>query len=394
VPAVANHGDGTYTGTSASNANVSLMVSGDSVTASVANDPCGGSASRQAAIDPNQHTFSSADLSFRIAGRFDAPNQGSGSYQFMGCLSVDFTVTREQPPAPEPPPPEQPPGITKTETVVREDARFAIFTFTLSNPLLSPYAVEVQTRDGTGRRGAKAGKDYLPVRGTVVFPPGETQKQIYVPIKEDHKDEKKREIFYVFSPQDGETTGGIWDNDVDPLSGCKCEEARLLRPKKLKPEAWLFAPACTTGTPPPGQSQPAQSVPCQFATVRIPLRYFVRCTPPAQPPGCSAELLHDEDFFEASWNASGVNDLHVLPRRHTCSAKCNEKEEQEVWFTYTGWVTDDWPTEGNLRFRWVLRCEDKEQKVTVRARVTFPRVPTTVPDAVQGQVDLDYEFGM
>jgi hypothetical protein len=358
-----------------------FSVSGDMVTSFTATWPCSpmSETSNFGPVPINTSTTPHTFNDTNVGGAFE-PGGAEGQYvnSMSGC---HFTWTATLRPA------QPPPTITKTPTVVKESARFAVFLFTLSHSMQTRFTIQVDTSDGT----AKEGKDYLPVHGSVTFQPGQTQKEILVPILEDKRDEKRKEVFFLSSPQDGRTTGGIKDNDVDPLTGCKCDEARLLRPKKLKPEAFLFQ----TADPGGGSPQPLPtSNQYRFVNVRIPLRWIVKCSPPAQPGGCSAELAHDQNFFQASWNAPDVKDLHVLPRRHTCSAKCNEKEEQEVWFIYTGWVTGlQWPTEGTLRFRWTIICEGKKHKVTVEAKVTFPYTPTQDNEAVPGTVELDYNFG-
>ena len=69
----------------------------------------------------------------------------------------------------------------------------AVFTVTLSPPNIEQIVtVDFSTMDGT----AVADKDYLPVKGTLTFLPGETTKTITIEVKSDSKKESS-ETFYV-----------------------------------------------------------------------------------------------------------------------------------------------------------------------------------------------------
>lgn len=58
--------------------------------------------------------------------------------------------------------------------------RTAVFTVTLSKVSTKPVAVAYATKDGT----ATAGSDYTAVSGSLLFQPGQTSKQINVPIRD------------------------------------------------------------------------------------------------------------------------------------------------------------------------------------------------------------------
>lgn len=58
--------------------------------------------------------------------------------------------------------------------------RTAVFTVTLSKVSTRPVAIAYATKDGT----ATAGSDYTAVSGSLMFQPGQTSKQINVPIRD------------------------------------------------------------------------------------------------------------------------------------------------------------------------------------------------------------------
>lgn len=368
APVLANHSDGTYTGASASNGTVTLMVTGNTLNISV-NDPCGGSDSGQTTIAPT-HTFNFDDgVDFAILGEFHQPFQARGNYQVtMGCPLTTWTA-------------DIPPTIDIGDhATAKEGKHWAAFPVQLSHAIQGAVQVGFQTMNGS----AVAGKDYLSISGTMLFMPGETQQQIRVPILDDSKhDKKKKESFRVIlsNPQgatiaDGDGDGWITDNDKSrrQLSGCECQDFKFLKPKK-KPEAFLFEEP-TTGL--------------RFVNLKIPVRYKILCS--MGPLGCAAYVFLDEKFTKVTWNAPGVIDLHVLPKVLGCGGPCNGKwTEGETGFIYTGLVTGDWPTSGSLRFHYRDTCGD-EAELKVEATVTFPGPPPS-GGAIQGDVDIDYTFG-
>ncbi len=368
TPVLANHSDGTYVGTSASNGSVTLKVSGNILDVSVT-DPCGGSRSGQTTIGGPNHIFNFTNgVDFGILGEFHQPNQARGNYQVTaGCPVTNWTA-------------DIPPTIDIGDGKAKEGKHWAQLPVQLSHPIQGVVQVNFQTMDGS----AVAGKDYLSLSGTMLFMPGETQKQIRVPVLDDSKhDKKKTERFRVIlsNPQaatiaDGNGTGSITDNDKSrrQLSGCECQDFKFLKPKK-KPEAFLFEEP-TTGL--------------RFVNLKIPVRYKILCS--MGPLGCAAYVFLDEKFTKVTWNALGVIDLHVLPKVLGCGGPCNGKwTEGETGFIYTGLVTGEWPTSGSLRFHYRDTCGD-EAELKVEATVTFPGPPPS-GGAIQGDVDIEYTFG-
>jgi len=371
TPVLANHSDGTYVGTSASGGSVTLMVSGNTLNISV-NDPCGGSRSGQDTIDPN-HTFNFDNgVDFGILGEFHQPNQARGNYQVtMGCPQTMWTA-------------EIPPMIDIADHVSVKEGKnlWALFPITLSHASMNPVLFGVQTMDGS----AVEGRDYLGGSGTAMIMPGGTQYMIRIPILEDRKDskkEKKKESFHVLlsNPQnatiaDGDGDGWITNNDLSPqqLDACKCQDFKLLKPKK-KPEAFLFEVDAIA----------------EFVNLKVPVRYKIRCT---QGPGnCAAWGVLNEKASKVEWDAP-VQDLHILPKRLGCHGKCNDLfEEGETQFIYTGRVTTNTsPTMGTFRFVYDFYCDGLTTRLTVEGTVTFPGAPG--PDeAVEGTVTIKYKFG-
>lgn len=77
---------------------------------------------------------------------------------------------------------EGPPSVSINDvTVVENTGNEATFTVSLSNPSSSPVTVYYTTSDGT----ATAGKDYTAKSSSLTFAPGETSKEIDVPILDD-----------------------------------------------------------------------------------------------------------------------------------------------------------------------------------------------------------------
>ena len=95
MPAAAQAGqsDTTYTGTSGNGAAVTLSVTGNIVDFSVANDPCGQSASGQATID-ERHWFGGQAGNLLFGGWFSESNTVQGKYQFMRCPLVHWKAEK------------------------------------------------------------------------------------------------------------------------------------------------------------------------------------------------------------------------------------------------------------------------------------------------------------
>ena len=78
--------------------------------------------------------------------------------------------------------------------------------------------IEWETLDGTGSKGAKAGKDYVGASGTLVFSPGETEKTIRVKVIDDTQVEGTEVMLLYLTSDDavinGFAVGTIEDNDA------------------------------------------------------------------------------------------------------------------------------------------------------------------------------------
>ena len=91
-------------------------------------------------------------------------------------------------------------------------------TVTLSTSSTLPVSVDYSTANGT----ATAGADYTAVNGTLNFAPGETVKNILVPIINDTMDEPSETFFVNLSNAtnstilDAQGQGTITDNDAAP----------------------------------------------------------------------------------------------------------------------------------------------------------------------------------
>ncbi len=117
------------------------------------------------------------------------------------------------------------PSLSINDATVDEDSFFsggtAIFEVTLSPAAASVVTVDYATGDGT----AVAGSDYTTQNGVLTFNPGETSKQISVPILQDDYDEGSAETFTVQLSNannanlvDGAGQGTITDNDTARLA--------------------------------------------------------------------------------------------------------------------------------------------------------------------------------
>jgi predicted extracellular nuclease len=95
----------------------------------------------------------------------------------------------------------------------------AVFTVTLSSPAAGAVTVDYATADGT----ATAGGDYTPTSGSLTFAPGETTKQISVPIVGDVTIEQTENfVLNLSNPSgatiaDGQGQGTITNDDVPPV---------------------------------------------------------------------------------------------------------------------------------------------------------------------------------
>jgi pimeloyl-ACP methyl ester carboxylesterase len=108
-----------------------------------------------------------------------------------------------------------PPVITIADASVTEGDGVIRTTVALSRASGQPVSVHYGTADGT----AKAGEDYEPASGTLVFAPGETTKTITIVIKGDKKKEGKETFFVKLWQADNAlllddlALGAIFDDD-------------------------------------------------------------------------------------------------------------------------------------------------------------------------------------
>jgi hypothetical protein len=95
------------------------------------------------------------------------------------------------------------------------------FNVTLSAPSTSPITVNYSTADGT----ASAGSDYSAVSGTITFAPGQTSRQIVVPVLGDATQEANETFVVKLAGASGATlarpqaTGTIVNDDAAPAAG-------------------------------------------------------------------------------------------------------------------------------------------------------------------------------
>jgi uncharacterized repeat protein (TIGR01451 family) len=114
-----------------------------------------------------------------------------------------------------------PPSLSISDATVTEgdtDTTNATFTVTRSGDKSDSSTVDYATQEGS----ATEPEDYTRTSGTLTFDPGETSKEIQVPVKGDTQDEPE-ETFQVnlsaptgATISDGEGTGTITDNDPTP----------------------------------------------------------------------------------------------------------------------------------------------------------------------------------
>lgn len=81
--------------------------------------------------------------------------------------------------------------------------RFAVLPVTLSSAATEPVTMDYATVDGT----ARAGDDYAPREGTLVFPPGQTRKAVLVRILGDKAPEPTESFAVLLSAASAATIG-------------------------------------------------------------------------------------------------------------------------------------------------------------------------------------------
>jgi large repetitive protein len=192
---------------------------------------------------------------------------------------------------------ERAPALAKTGSIVTEGSGEAL-RFTLE--LEAPSAFTVQADYATVDGSARAGEDYLPVAGTVVFEPGRTRVEIDVPLVDDRVAEPHETVLLELSALLGvgtverRTDGLILDDDG--LAGGECPGPELVvngggevADASGGPAGWISTGAPWTRTPSPA-----------------PVEGSVVLAPPAE---ADAELYRDVDLspFAAAIDGGGLD---------------------------------------------------------------------------------------
>ncbi len=117
-------------------------------------------------------------------------------------------------------------SVTNQPVILESMAGKSSLAFCLRRQLAlgTTVQVDVATSDGS----AVANKDYVPVSGTVIFAPNETEKQVLVPILDDSVYEMVEKVnFHLSNPQgalvdswEGQSVGILYDNDAPPVLTC------------------------------------------------------------------------------------------------------------------------------------------------------------------------------
>jgi Ca2+-binding RTX toxin-like protein len=159
---------------------------------------------------------------------FSFPSVGPSRYQLQverettGIASIEAfsSPIYHESPAGTPPPPSA--AITDVSVIEGDSGtRDANFTVSISNPAPGPVSVDYATADGT----ATAGTDYESRNGLVTFQPGETSKQVTVPVIGDTLEEPDEGFSVTLSNPagvtivDGQGEGTILDDDAAPGAG-------------------------------------------------------------------------------------------------------------------------------------------------------------------------------
>ncbi|WP_433077943.1 choice-of-anchor P family protein [Dactylosporangium sp. CA-052675] len=114
------------------------------------------------------------------------------------------------------------PGLTVNDVSVNEGAGSATFTVALSAPATTPVTVHYATANGT----ATAGADYTAGSGELTFTPGQTSRQVVVPILNDTVDEPAETYTVTLASAsgaaitDGTGLGTIVDDDRNGTFSC------------------------------------------------------------------------------------------------------------------------------------------------------------------------------
>ena len=140
-------------------------------------------------------------------------------------------------------------SISDAQVVESDGTAELVFTVTLSRASDSPVSVRYATTDGT----ASAGSDYEAAVGTIVFAPGEIEREIRVVVTGEQTVEPDETMGVVLSDsegaaiRDGQAVGTIFDDDTPPSveiydativegdSGTTVAEFRVELSRDLKP---------------------------------------------------------------------------------------------------------------------------------------------------------------
>ncbi len=113
------------------------------------------------------------------------------------------------------------PEVTVGDQTAAEDGGALVFTLELHAPAVETGTVdyEVMVLNSAGPAAAVPGQDYTPVSGTVTFGPGDTEKQVRVPVPDDNADEVDKQFLLLLkNPKvlvlaDASAVGIIEDDD-------------------------------------------------------------------------------------------------------------------------------------------------------------------------------------
>ena len=120
-------------------------------------------------------------------------------------------------------------AVSVADVKVREGPGAVLpFVVRLDRALSATATVNWTTLDGSGRRGARAGSDYVAGSGTLTFRPGETSKRVDVQVLDDAHDEDDETMLLLLS----RPSGVAMDNDGAVAKG-------VIENTDAMPQAWL-----------------------------------------------------------------------------------------------------------------------------------------------------------
>ena len=120
-------------------------------------------------------------------------------------------------------------AVSVADVKVREGPGAVLpFVVRLDRALSATATVNWTTLDGSGRRGARAGSDYVAGSGTLTFRPGDTSKRVDVQVLDDAHDEDDETMLLLLS----RPSGVAMDNDGAVAKG-------VIENTDAMPQAWL-----------------------------------------------------------------------------------------------------------------------------------------------------------